>query len=153
MTCICRTWIFPFAQTVLRYEKALPDRIKNLAKNRCGEADRGDVAAMNADQIKKAKFYIVEVCTRTHLHVPCFVHFVDSLQNKGRCRHLILIGLRLHAHRLARTRGRRRTGCCLRNKRHSTQSLSKASRTSSRHVSPAGSERGALYRRTSSTEH
>lgn len=56
-----RTWIFPFAQTVLRYEKLLDPKDANMAKNRCGEANQGDVAAMTEADIKRAKFYIVDV--------------------------------------------------------------------------------------------
>jgi len=65
--CRCyRTWIFPFAQTVLRYEKLLHPKEATKARNRCGEANQGDVAAMTDAEIKKAKFFIVDVSDSIH---------------------------------------------------------------------------------------
>jgi len=56
-----KTWIFPFANLVLRYERLMPPKHANLAKNRCGEADRADAAAMSGLDVKRAKFFVVEV--------------------------------------------------------------------------------------------
>ena len=70
----CRTWIFPFAHTVLRYEKLLHPKEATKARNRCGEANQGDVAAMTDAEIKKAKFFIVDVSDSIHSSLAPHAH-------------------------------------------------------------------------------